>query len=1001
MNLTHSQKQALNLSKNSIVEAGAGSGKTTVFVQRYLSYFKENPHLEPAQVLAITFTNLAAQELVCRIQNTLHTDEAYKEIASKLLSHLSQTSIMTIHGFCKHLLQQYPIESCVDPCFTILDDTKGRFLIDESIEEGLSLLAQENDVAYKQLHALYTYPQIVNLLKKCFEKKDCLDRYLSPPKSSYQHYLLALFSIFERIDACYQHKKSELGTLDYVDLLAKTKTLLLHAACLKDIQHYYQYILVDEFQDTDSNQWHIIQQLCDSFQPLSKRKLFLVGDIKQSIYGFRGAEADLFLNVFNQFDQDNDSVGIHMSDNFRSQAPIISFVNSIFSELFEKDPSSNIPYTPLKPVPKATKGEVQFCLSPEKTFGSEAHLLAHTIQHLLKKHPHYLFQDIAILFRRRQHFKHLKDIFFHYDLPVQIDYTPGFYQQPIIMDAYNLLCMLIEPHHRLAWFGALRSPVFNIDDDTLFLLKHVFSGASFFDMVRDFLQTPVATLLEKGFSKEATQSLCGLFSLFYQWQLHLSFDSISSGVTSVFNHTKAWSRYTAKQLNQLFVFLESCDDNLEKVCYHHKRFMQQLHFTIQTRSSPSLSEESTNAIQLLTIHASKGLEFPIVFIAECHHPFHLSLQDSLLFSSKSVALSHKQLNPKDKQPVICDLENDTKHEAKRLFYVACTRAMDFLFLSGHNLFNQDTSKNPISFFHMLKPIASIENNRLQVLQKSYTIQENFTPATQKPLKLPFETHDTSPQTLFFSNQAKPLPLYRLSVSDIELYMTCSKQLVYKEHFSSLPAPNVEKKGAHSSASLGTLTHKAFELFFSNTLGTLKESLSPWFITTGQQSFDTHLSFVEKQLNGLKKGPLFQLAFNASHLLPEHPFSLHYEGVLIEGRIDLVLQLEDQIIIIDYKTDGVLSEELSTFGQTYQTQLSIYYLALLEQFGNQKPIVCALYLTQSRVLLDVPLTDLSGYKQKLKELPQVLSQQAFKPPALDTCLSCSYYKLNPLCPKQRV
>jgi len=993
MKLTNSQQQALDLSQNIIVEAGAGSGKTTVFVQRYLSYFKQDSTLEPSQVLAITFTNLAAQELLMRIQHSLLTDTTYADIAPRLLTHLSQTSIMTIHGFCKQLLQQYPIEAVVDPCFSVLDDSQGQFLIDEAIQEGLASLAQQTNPQYKHLHALYSMPQIVALLKKCFSKKELLPKYEKIEASSFQTYLEALFFVFGVVDTVYQQKKDALGALDYVDLLLKTKSVLLNKTCLQDSQQHYRYILVDEFQDTDSNQWHIIQQLCDEFNPLSQNKLFLVGDIKQSIYGFRGAEADLFLRIFEQFEEDSQSTGVHMAENFRSQVPIISFVNQLFSTLFTDDPDSTIPYTQLKALPDAQKGAVQFCLNDTNSFEQEAHLLAQTIQTHLQQHSQYTYKDIAILFRRRMHFKQLKDIFSIYNIPVQIDYTPGFYHQSIIMDAYNVITMLLEPYHKLAWFGALRSPVFNISDSCLFLLQKQYKDVPFFDMARQFIQSPHAD-----FSATDRLQLAQLFTLCIQWQTLLSFETVSNCVDALFTATAAWDRYAEKQLSSLFIFIEQCDEQLEKENFHHKRFMQTLHFKMASFASPSLTPEADNAVQLLTIHASKGLEFPIVIIAECHHPFHLSLQDALLFSSKSVALSHKQLNADDKKPVVAEIKHDTKQEAKRLFYVACTRAKDFLFLSGHNLFDDGPEKEAISFFHLMRSFTAVSDKTVRLHQTPYSICFQANNNAPQALELPLTSTKQPSQRTLFSPHPLPMPLYRYSVSDIELYINCPKQLIYKDMFKLLPV--VHKKSHQSSALLGTLTHKAFELFFTNNLQPNLSNLRP-FTAGSDKDTTAQLAFIQTQLHNLSKSECVRLAKTAREVITELPFSLHIDGVLIDGRIDLVLVFDDTIHIIDYKTDRIEVNDHTTFITDYLVQLSIYQLAVQQHFGDTKHIYTSLYLSQSNTLLPVDTDASQHYKSAIQQLPAQLSGKLFNAPPQTTCQTCSYYALNSDCPASTV
>ena len=231
--------------------------------------------------------------------------------------------------------------------------------------------------------------------------------------------------------------------------------------------------MVDEFQDTDQHQWTLIQRLCDSFSPFETDKLFLVGDVKQSIYSFRHADPEIFMSVFNTFKSSPQSGKvIHMADNFRSNAIILNFVNTLFSSLFETSTLS-IPYTPLKAFHNNDSSISVGLLEPYTSFKEEAAFIARWILKLVQT-TDTTPADIAILTRRKTVFPVLKEALAQVNIPVSVDIQINFFRRDHILDIIHIVELFISPYSPLALFALLKSPLIGLSEEDLFLLQHTY-----------------------------------------------------------------------------------------------------------------------------------------------------------------------------------------------------------------------------------------------------------------------------------------------------------------------------------------------------------------------------------------------------------------------------------------------------------------------------------------------------------------------------------------------
>src|SRR5688500_17937279 len=600
---------AYTVDRHVSVTAGPGSGKTTVLVERYLHILLKHK-LSIDQIVAITFTNRAANEMRERLREQLdqllHT--AAGDTRPQLLSYkrtLDGAVITTIHGFCSRLLREFPVEARVDPQFLLLDEHRTAMLLEAVVEEvlnefissghvkisrltlgvgrgrlataiaqiyrdvrgqGLALselavktgathLSEEDHTnalaelsqAMKRLStirattaaqienqskAIRAWSELDQLLRKTptpetladycravtdfrklrpkaqgaftegvktldelIWKQDlggrvpqlCLDRFA-------QDYALELVHLLIRVDERLEEEKHKLSALDFADLELKALALLERPEVITRAAERYKFFLVDEFQDTNSLQRRLLEQLALQASRRERANLFIVGDRKQSIYGFRGADVDVFREMTETLIKAG-GVSQPLLLNFRSQPPIVNFFNYLFARLFEpRDAVSAKEREELGYVahePSVAKRElsiagplVELIVSTETAVDADvendprvelssreidAEQLAQRIRALVAQGAKY--SDIALLFRALTNVQTYESVFRRANIPYQTVLGRGFYAREEITDLVQLLRFLDNKTDELALAAVLRSPLVGISDNALLALR--------------------------------------------------------------------------------------------------------------------------------------------------------------------------------------------------------------------------------------------------------------------------------------------------------------------------------------------------------------------------------------------------------------------------------------------------------------------------------------------------------------------------------------------------
>ena len=402
------QQKALELEKHLVVEAGAGSGKTRTLVSRYLKILQEGK-ADVDNIVAITFTNKAAGEMKDRIREELARIWESKEekgfLNKDILWKLNDAYINTIHGFCSRLLQENSIEAGLAPDFKVIEgvefytfrnkiirqylislnnrlngypapETFNKILAMESYEFNTVLnniieimdRITQNILPWTviEIEHIKKIKDILNAGDKIFNKGKSIipaldsiinntpDPIYEAEKELTEQYLILARKAYD----FYQEEKQKQNYLDFNDLILRTYNLLKSNKGVR--KHYrtkFKYIMVDEFQDTDSLQYKLVKLFsCNEDESLCLEqnlpKIFLVGDPKQSIYRFRGADVTVFNKMCKEI-HGQDAEPVKLKGNYRSDESLVSYFNTFFTKLFSMPVFSN-GITPLSTSPFAS-----------------------------------------------------------------------------------------------------------------------------------------------------------------------------------------------------------------------------------------------------------------------------------------------------------------------------------------------------------------------------------------------------------------------------------------------------------------------------------------------------------------------------------------------------------------------------------------------------------------------------------------------------------------------
>lgn len=515
-------------------------------------------------------------------------------------------------------------------------------------------------------------------------------------------------------------QKRQASGIDFGDLIALTKRFLKENQELVSLhlRPRIRYILVDEFQDTDPAQFEII---CAIIGELSQgtRSLFIVGDPKQSIYLFRDADVTRFKEAQHRVLADCNGRAINLDTSFRSSREVIGVVNHLFRTIFKgSEKAWEFGYEPILTCEERmqSRGSVQILLPGKAPSGGtvsdskeiEAGMVADLVHHIVNTAKMEVmdrdgrtrpagYGDIAILIERRTHLSRYMDALSSKEAPFYVHGGIGFYSRQEIYDIYNLLSFLLRPYDDAALYGILRSPYFSLSDTTLFTIMNRSGFPRGFTLLERMQRYLSDEPEDAGPCPELDLMKRAVF-LLSEWLKHAGREPVVLFITRIIRESGILTVYGAQELGEqqianLEKLVQIVRGRAENGGYGLWNLIHEMTVSIGTEEregEAALDTVSQTSVNIMTVHASKGLEFPIVILPDMGSSRE-GRQPSVLIGDLPGCLGVKLPDPTQEYeiretPVYQALQLIRREkeaaERKRLFYVGATRARDHLVLCG-------------------------------------------------------------------------------------------------------------------------------------------------------------------------------------------------------------------------------------------------------------------------------------------------------------------------------
>ncbi|WP_237226708.1 UvrD-helicase domain-containing protein [Rubinisphaera sp. JC750] len=818
-------------------------------------------------------------------------------------------------------------------------------------------------------------------------------------------YGMQALRITESVVAAYEQAKQDRAMLDFDDLLLNLRDLLQNRPAAKEqLQKSTKFLLLDEFQDTDPVQSEIVRAICGD--RLTSGGLFLVGDVKQSIYRFRRADPTVFRQLRSEIPQKGQ---LSLTNNFRSQQGVLDFVNFLFG------PAMGEEYDALEAFdqtdyPPAEKTEFLFANDPELTKPSagearvvEAEWIAARIEELLSDPTPRVRKrdkatgevtlrrvepgDITVLFRAFSNLGLYEDALRKRHLDYYVVAGRAFFAQQEVFDMVNLCRYLDDDTDETALVGVLRSPLFGWNDDTIMQMGRHFG---------EFSPALLSDEMPAGVTKDQASAVKSARRVLRE----LLGRRLSSGIGPLLRFAVEQTAYDAalmteflgeRKVANLRKLLDMADDFDQVGFLGMSEFADRLLESISEEAKEELAAthpESGNVVRLMTVHQSKGLEFPVVFVADVNRPSRNNTDTAVLSPVLGPLLGlPRGAETEQKNPGMMMHSHaeglEDQAESIRLFYVATTRAADLLILSAY--FDEETKASG-SWMKLLQERfdlqtglphgdqllgqtqqAGIERDRIPRIAVRSEI-----PQVAKPKKVPrklklADWDDVLATTEPVAPPAIALPLEpdrayreRFSVSELE-------SVDSSFHGSKVTSGSTANEASaavrlREAELLGNLLHAALEQFDPELP---PDNLSEFIerLATGFSDYiapDLRETAVSRFRELLDSDFILELK-TAGRLYRETEFLLRWSRpeigrpAFIAGTVDCLLQdSEGAWHLIDYKT-GNLPAEPSAVVDKFGLQMTLYAKAIEQLTGNPPRSIRIVQVNENPRTVKIDLT----------------------------------------------
>lgn len=864
--------------------------------------------------------------------------------------------------------------------------------------------------------------------------------------------LKILSDIIIEVHKVFSNKKREKNVLDFNDIEHFALQILIDennnpTEIAKELQNKYHEIFIDEYQDSNYVQELILKTISNE----KFKNRFMVGDVKQSIYRFRQAKPEIFLEKYEKYStEESDETKIMLHQNFRSRKEVIDFCNYIFESVMCKK-VGEIDYNENEKLNLGasfkenenpeflTNNETEILVISSKEKNTEedddeedltkaqleARLIAQKIIELTtqnkdgkyfsvfdKKLNNYRkteYKDIVILLRST---KNVSDVFQkelnNYDIPVFVESDSGYFESLEIKTIMSLLKVIDNPYQDIFLLSVLKSPIFDFSSDDLIELKLINENSkNFYDLLKCYIINGENKNLVK-----KCENVINKLKIYKEKAMYMSTDEFLWYLytdTGYYYYVGGINLGNQRQANLKILFerARQFEENSFKGIFNFINLIKKLQKTDTDLGSAKIYGENANVVRIMTIHKSKGLEFPIVFCSNLDKKFNdMDLKKTFLYHHNLgygpdfVDYENKfKMTSIAKEALKIKIKEESLSEEMRVLYVALTRAKEKLILTGtlnktkkYGLFdkyllnsftNQKVNKNKIAsvnsymdwiMLSILKDNILLDDFNYQNIKlnnktnaKFKLINEenlNFSKQNTEKKNILKEIDVKKEYTNYFDKISESLnyvyPHQKLtkissSISVSEIKKIQSEEDEYSFKIFDEAKFNIKKplfvskiKSNISPTEKGKMIHLVMELINinkTNSADEIKSQIDEFVnknIITKEQSkvidankilkfFESELGQRLKNSDFVKKEQSIYSRINIKDVYLDEEF-LEDETLMLRGIIDVYFEEDEEIVLIDYKTDYV--EDIFDIKKKYEKQVDLYQKSLEKLTGKK-------------------------------------------------------------------
>lgn len=935
-----------------LVIAGAGTGKTRVITER-IEYLILEKGVKPEEILALTFTEKAAQEMEERVDKALPI--GYVE-----------TWISTFHSFCEKVLREEVIHIGLDPAYRIITEAESYFFVKKNLPEFKLKYFSPLGNPTKFISGMLTHFSRLRdedvtaeeYLRYAENRVKKASRWVKEDLEEAKR-LLELANAFK----VYEELKIKNSLMDYADLIANTLKLFQKCpSVLRKYQEKFKYILVDEFQDTNYAQNELVLLLAADDQNVT-----VVADDDQSIYRWRGAAVYNVLDFKKHYPKAKE---VTLTRNYRSGKNILDHAYRLirFNDPDRLEVRVGVDKK-LKPQRKDVEDKIIFFHA--RRVEDEAENVVREIKTLKEKG--YNYKDIAILVRANNHSEPFVRALSRHGIPYEFQGPGQLYHQPEIKDLVAYLKVLDNFEDNVSFYRLMNAKFSSFDSRDLASIVNFSrkNNLSFFETLEKIAE--VKSLKEETYKKSEK-----LVKIIHS---HLKLLP-SESVGNILYYFISDSGYLKKLSEPKTVFEQRRIQNISRFFDRLKRFeltssdasvhafLDFLDLVLATRESPLAAELEwleTDAVNILTVHSAKGLEFPSVFMVN-------------LVNLRFPTVNRREPLPLPEALIKEPLPAGDPHiqEERRLFYVGMTRAMERLYFTAADYYGDSRKAKKISPF-----VKEALGENLKKFEKQRVEEPTLFEWLKKEIP-------ESPK----AEISKKLVDY-LSYSQMDTFKVCPLQYKFK-YILRIPVP----MGA--AAAYGNSMHVALREFYRGLkrgedwdLSDLLRIFEENWVSEGYSSKSLER---ERKKQGRQALDTYYKNHHDPKNLPlkvEQPFKVKVGDLWVRGYIDRIDELADgEVEVIDYKTGSVPDEKK----MARDLQLTIYSLAVASPHfmgKNPEDVKLSFYHFEDHKKRSTSRTmeDLEAAKKEILDTVRKIQESDF---ASRLSLLCEYCDFQMLC-----